>query len=434
MWKKITAVTMICILCAFFSFRITDAAEVSGTKQDVTDYKQISALISDTWDDDYFEKMVITPGTDTMEKDGEQEQVSDTFDVSSSKAKSITKSEEVLDNYLDKQDGVYEVKENTDGDLEVTAPYQTKRLIVESDQVKDTCGASEVYVNEMDHETILQYDSEEKTEEAFQQLSRTYSSCYPDKVVSIEDSTMGLPLSQGGENGQGTYSWGSDYMGLNELKKQAASSGYTRRVTVAVVDTGIDTSNVLFAGRKVSSQSYNFFGNNHNVQDTFGHGTHVSGIIADATPANVELLVLRVSNNEGKSSLLTIKTALQYAVSKNADVVNLSMGMPAYMIILIRQLIRHIIEGFLFAALPVMEKVEVKVWMFVIVIQPAIVKRSLFQQLIQAGSLPIIPIVEVPLILRLREAVLSALTIKETLRQCQEHLWQHLILQRRLLI
>ena len=104
------------------------------------------------------------------------------------------------------------------------------------------------------------------------------------------------------------------------------------------------------------------------------------------------------------------------------------------MIILIRQLIRHIIEGFLFAALPVMEKVEVKVWMFVIVIQPAIVKRSLFQQLIQAGSLPIIPIVEVPLILRLREAVLSALTIKETLRQCQEHLWQHLILQRRLLI
>lgn len=50
------------------------------------------------------------------------------------------------------------------------------------------------------------------------------------------------------------------------------------------------------------------------------------GFIADATPANVELLVLRVSNNEGKSSLLTIKTALQYAVSKNADVVNLSMG------------------------------------------------------------------------------------------------------------
>ena len=105
------------------------------------------------------------------------------------------------------------------------------------------------------------------------------------------------------------------------------------------------------------------------------------------------------------------------------------------MIILIRQLIRHIIEEFLFAALPVMEKVEVKVWMFVIVIRPAIVRQSLFQQLIiQASSLPITPIVEAPLTLRLREVVLSALTIKGTLRQCQEHLWQHLILQRRLLI
>ena len=34
-------------------------------------------------------------------KDGEQEQVSDTFDVSSSKAKSITKSEEILDEMIE---------------------------------------------------------------------------------------------------------------------------------------------------------------------------------------------------------------------------------------------------------------------------------------------------------------------------------------------
>ena len=49
----------------------------------------------------------------------------------------------------------------------MTAPYQTKRLIVESDQVKDTCGASEVYVNEMDHETILQYVQRKKRKKHF---------------------------------------------------------------------------------------------------------------------------------------------------------------------------------------------------------------------------------------------------------------------------
>lgn len=326
MWKKTTAIMMICILCIFFSFRITDAAEVSGNQKEVTSYKQISALIANTWDDDYFEKMIITPGTDEMEKDGEKEQVSDEFDISSSGARSITKSERTLDNYLEEQDGVYEVEKNKDGDLEVTAPYQTKRLIVESDQVGNTYGASSVYVNKEDHETILQYDTEEDTEEAFSQLSQSDASCYPDKVVSIENTTMGLPLSQDGENGEGGYSWGNDYMGMNKLKKEAASRGYTRRVTVAVVDTGINVSNSMFAGRTILSQSYNFFGNNKNVQDTFGHGTHVSGIIADATPANVAFLILRVSNNQGKSSLLTIKTALQYAISKKADVVNLSMG------------------------------------------------------------------------------------------------------------
>ena len=80
MWKKTTAITLICILCVFFSFRITDAAEVSGQEKEVTSYKQISALISDTWEKDYFEKMVITPGKDTMEKDGEKDRVSEEFE------------------------------------------------------------------------------------------------------------------------------------------------------------------------------------------------------------------------------------------------------------------------------------------------------------------------------------------------------------------
>lgn len=326
MWKKTTAITMICILCIFFSFRITDAAEISGAEQSITDYKQISALISDTWEDDYFEKMVITPGSNTMEKDGEEEKVSETFDISDTKAEKVTRSEKTLNRYLNKQEGVYQIEQNEDGDLEVTAPYQTKRLVVESDKVTDTYGASDVYINQMDHETILQYDSEEQTEQAFEKLKESYSACYPDKVVAVDNTVMGLPLSQDEQNGEDSYSWGSDYMGMSQLKKEAPKKGYTRKVTVAVVDTGINASNILFKGRNISSNSYNFFGNNKNVQDTFGHGTHVCGIIADATPDNVSLLVLRVSNSEGKSSLLTIKAALQYAISKKADVINLSMG------------------------------------------------------------------------------------------------------------
>lgn len=68
MWKKTTAVLMICILCISFSFPVSNAAEISGTASDVTNYKQISSLVSDTWESDYFEKMIISPGSDSMER------------------------------------------------------------------------------------------------------------------------------------------------------------------------------------------------------------------------------------------------------------------------------------------------------------------------------------------------------------------------------
>lgn len=74
-----------------------------------------------------------------MEKDGEQESVSDEFNVSVSKAKEITKTENSMDSYLERG-GIYEVEKNDDGNLEVTAPYQTKRIIDRECNVEGTYG------------------------------------------------------------------------------------------------------------------------------------------------------------------------------------------------------------------------------------------------------------------------------------------------------
>lgn len=331
--KKTIAALLFVLFCLSVSMCPAKAEEAQGEK--VTDYKQISALIADTWEADYFEEMVITPASDTMEKDGEKEKVSEEFSVSRSEAKKITKSERTLEEYLKEQEGVYEVERKSDGTLSVEAPYQTKRLIVESASVADSYGAEKVYCNTEDAETILQYETEEETESAYEKLRAIYgeADCYPDEVVSVdaaamaseEDSEAGtLQIASDGK--ADTYSWGASYMGLDALKGSAANAGYTRKVTVAVIDTGINRSNTLFQGRTILSASYNFFDNNSNITDVYGHGTHVAGIIADATPANVQFLILRVTNKEGLSSLLTIKLALQYAVSQDADVMNLSMG------------------------------------------------------------------------------------------------------------
>lgn len=81
-----------------------------------------------------------------------------------------------------------------------------------------------------------------------------------DKVVSLDETAMGLPLSQEIVDGVDSYSWGNDYMGMSKLKKEAASYGYTRKVTVAIVDTReLILQTGMFKGRTISSQSYKFF-------------------------------------------------------------------------------------------------------------------------------------------------------------------------------
>lgn len=316
------------------------AAQDTGTadQDEEIDYKEVSEMISSNWEDDYFGEMVIEPGTNDVEVDGEEEKLSEEFDISTSKAKSISASEETMEDYLERQDGVYEVEENKKGGIEVTAPYQTRRLIVLSSYVPDTYGASEVFVNSADGETILQYDTEEETQTACDALQKQFGeeNCFPDAIVSVESysssamqtasaSAQAESLAQAASAGN-SYSWGASYMGMDTLKQEAASLGYTRKVMVAVIDSGINSSNQFFSGRTISKKSVSFI--DGNIKDVYGHGTHVAGIIADCTPSNVQLMMLKVVDEKGRASLLGIGYALYYAVAENVNVINLSVGYP----------------------------------------------------------------------------------------------------------
>lgn len=298
-------------------------SESNTNIQELDSEQELSALISDTWDKDYFGTIVLDPEEKEVEIDGKSEKIPAS---GNQKKESPEKSEEVLEEYLDtlSEDNLYHVEETEDGEYEITAPFQTKRLIVEEDILDHTYGAQKVYYNTELGETILQFETEQETKAAFENLCAEYGEekCYPDQVYYVDDI-----LKETAQISSGSYSWGNAYMGMNTLKEKAA--GKYAPVTVAILDTGIDKSNFLFQSRTISSKSYNFIDDNKNVTDNFGHGTHVAGIIADATPANVQFLILKISNTSGYSSLLTIKTALQYALNQNVDVVNMSLGFMA---------------------------------------------------------------------------------------------------------
>lgn len=117
------------------------------------------------------------------------------------------------------------------------------------------------------------------------------------------------------------HSWGVDSMQTRAVAEQL--SGRTpETVTVAVVDSGITADHPQFAGRIAGGES--FLSEPYNV-DRYGHGTAVAGVVADCSEGlPVELLIVKVLDNTGRSSLLNAANGIRLAAEQGADIINIS--------------------------------------------------------------------------------------------------------------
>jgi serine protease len=120
----------------------------------------------------------------------------------------------------------------------------------------------------------------------------------------------------------------------------AAGAPGGRGVTVAVLDTGVAYENYrrfrrdpdLYANRFV--KPYDFVDNDRHPNDENGHGTHVTGTIAQKTNNNlgltglaygVNIMPVRVLDAHGEGDAGAIARAIRYAARNKADVINLSL-------------------------------------------------------------------------------------------------------------
>lgn len=110
----------------------------------------------------------------------------------------------------------------------------------------------------------------------------------------------------------------------------------TQAVIVAVIDSGIDATHLELQNR-LAPGGFNFLMNNDDVTDYNGHGTAVAGIIAAETgngagiagvsgTLDVRILPLKTSSMIGTSYVSDVIRAIDYAIEKNADVINISLG------------------------------------------------------------------------------------------------------------
>ncbi len=112
----------------------------------------------------------------------------------------------------------------------------------------------------------------------------------------------------------------------------ADTSPYTGEdITVAVLDTGIDSSHPAFSGVSIIQKDFTGEGNG----DMNGHGTHCAGTIfgraTDGTRIGVatgvkKVLIGKVLGTQGGGSSEMIISAIQWAVESGAHVISMSLG------------------------------------------------------------------------------------------------------------
>ena len=155
--------------------------------------------------------------------------------------------------------------------------------------------------------------------------------------------------------------WG---LQMTEAEKAWRLSKGSRKLTVAVIDTGIDANHpdlkdnlwtnegetgLDAEGRDKASNGidddgngyiddvhgWNFAFNNNNIRDDHGHGTHIAGIIGASGRArlmgvspDVSLMVLKYFDPKkpNQDPLAATVEAIHYAIEQGADVINYSGG------------------------------------------------------------------------------------------------------------
>ncbi|MCA9837265.1 MAG: S8 family serine peptidase [Trueperaceae bacterium] len=126
---------------------------------------------------------------------------------------------------------------------------------------------------------------------------------------------------------------------FNQIKLAQAhelSHNYGQGIKVAVIDTGIDLNHPMFQGRLAPSTEWKDYVDNDSYPQegsssgkAYGHGTAAAGIVLQVAPL-ATILPIRVLGPDGQGDLDDLLLAIDWAVQKGADVINLSLGSVDY--------------------------------------------------------------------------------------------------------
>jgi Subtilase family/Secretion system C-terminal sorting domain len=206
-------------------------------------------------------------------------------------------------------------------------------------------------------------------------------------IVEVADGVRGQPKESNGEpnyaftNGLDVDSiyttpavntlniYGQD---SSNLLKPCERIGRDSALILAIIDSGIDTvptghalhAKYLWKNLKEGAQGstadldangykgdkigWDFVENDAFPYDQRGHGSHVTGIIDKMLETHrgdsVKLMILKIFDADGSSSLYNLARALTYAICNNANVVNMSLSYTADSKLITTSVIKFLID------------------------------------------------------------------------------------------
>jgi subtilisin family serine protease len=118
-----------------------------------------------------------------------------------------------------------------------------------------------------------------------------------------------------------TSAWQDGATGLERVP--AAVLANASSITVAVIDTGVDTTSPALAGRPLVTVSVT--GGSRDAADRNGHGTFIAALVA-RYGGSARIMVVKAATDAGSVTAASESRAIRYAVDHGARILNLSFA------------------------------------------------------------------------------------------------------------
>ncbi len=130
-----------------------------------------------------------------------------------------------------------------------------------------------------------------------------------------------------------------DLVNCEKLWDSEYNENSDEEVIVAVLDTGVNKHADLIDNLTENGKSFVSKNPNDELNDLYGHGTQVAGIIAAMSnnslgikglSSNVKIMSVKVMGDNGQGNSWLTAKGIRYAADNGADVINMSLGGSGY--------------------------------------------------------------------------------------------------------